>query len=242
LIVSQFGIIIDSQSGSLRMEIKLARIVKNPEVRREELINTALDLFCENGYQNTAVSDIVKKVGVAQGTFYYYFKTKEELINSIIDDYIELVIKIIEPIIADKKMNAAEKIQRALFQEFNLSDKNEESEKAVKLHMIPDLHIHQKLLKTKVLRYSPLFEKIIYQGIEEGFFKTKHPLESIEIILVGFHFLFDPGIIPFNEDDYIRRAKASGDIIGDALTAKEGAFDFFPDFILLNMRRFHDSK
>ena len=44
--------------------------VKDPETRRSELINAAEELFLANGYEETAVSDIVRKIGVAQGTFY----------------------------------------------------------------------------------------------------------------------------------------------------------------------------
>jgi AcrR family transcriptional regulator len=52
----------------------IMRVTKDPEIRRKELMDAAEKLFLEHGYEETAVSDIVKKTGVAQGTFYYYFK------------------------------------------------------------------------------------------------------------------------------------------------------------------------
>ncbi len=58
---------------------------KDPEVRRQELIVAAYELFREKGFEQVSVSDIVKKVGLAQGTFYYHFKTKNELLDAVVD-------------------------------------------------------------------------------------------------------------------------------------------------------------
>ena len=61
------------------------RVTKDPEERKQELIDAAERLFMERGYEATAVSDIVQEVGVAQGTFYYYFPSKEEILEAIIE-------------------------------------------------------------------------------------------------------------------------------------------------------------
>ncbi|EGO65497.1 TetR/AcrR family transcriptional regulator [Acetonema longum] len=52
-------------------------------------MDTALELFLSQGYQQTLISDIVKKVGVAQGTFYYYFASKEAVLEAIIAHHIK---------------------------------------------------------------------------------------------------------------------------------------------------------
>lgn len=59
------------------------RIRKDPEIRRTELIDAALALFGSAGYEKTMIVDIVKKAGVAKGTFYYYFPTKEAVLTAI---------------------------------------------------------------------------------------------------------------------------------------------------------------
>ena len=86
------------------------RITKKPEERRQELIQIAEQQFIQNGYEKTAVSDIVKKAKVAQGTFYYYFKTKEEILDSIIDKYIKLTVEGYEKIANEKGPNSIEKL------------------------------------------------------------------------------------------------------------------------------------
>lgn len=70
--------------------IKL-RITKEPEVRKKEIMNAAKELFIEKGYEKTSVSDIVKKVDVAKGLFYYYFPKKETLLQEIGDEFADEV-------------------------------------------------------------------------------------------------------------------------------------------------------
>ncbi|MFC5269157.1 TetR/AcrR family transcriptional regulator [Adhaeribacter terreus] len=51
--------------------------------KRDSIIAAALKLFCENGFQNTSTANISKEAGVATGTLFLYFKSKDELINAL---------------------------------------------------------------------------------------------------------------------------------------------------------------
>lgn len=57
---------------------------ENKEIKRQLLFNTAYELFLHEGFNNTTISDIVKKAGVAKGTFYLYYKDKFDLRERII--------------------------------------------------------------------------------------------------------------------------------------------------------------
>lgn len=63
------------------------RITKEPEERRQELLDTAIQIFCEKGYEKTSISDIAKAAGVAQGLCYRYFPSKEALFDCAIGQY-----------------------------------------------------------------------------------------------------------------------------------------------------------
>ena len=65
----------------------MARITKLPEERRKEIIDTAIKLFYEKGYEKTTISDIAKEINVAQGLCYRYFPSKEALFDCAIDQY-----------------------------------------------------------------------------------------------------------------------------------------------------------
>ncbi|SFM08673.1 transcriptional regulator, TetR family [Paenibacillus sp. 1_12] len=64
--------------------------------RKQELMSLALELFARKGYHNTKVSDVVKSAGVSQGTFYWYFESKEKLAIQLIEDGKEKLHQVIE--------------------------------------------------------------------------------------------------------------------------------------------------
>ena len=69
------------------------RVTKEPEVRKQEILDTALKLFGENGYEKTSITDIAKAIGVAQGLCYRYFPSKEALFDSAIEEYADVLVE-----------------------------------------------------------------------------------------------------------------------------------------------------
>ena len=76
--------------------------VKAPVERREELLAAARRAFAERGIQGTTVSDVTEAAGVAKGTFYLYFDSKDALLGAVkqrfVDDLIAEVGRFIEPV------------------------------------------------------------------------------------------------------------------------------------------------
>ena len=69
------------------------RITKEPEVRRQEILDTALRLFGEQGYEKTSIADIARAIGVAQGLCYRYFPSKETLFDSAVEQYADQLVE-----------------------------------------------------------------------------------------------------------------------------------------------------
>ena len=60
------------------------KTIKDGEERKKEILMIARKLFVEKGYDQTSINDILKIIEIAKGTFYYYFTSKEELLEEII--------------------------------------------------------------------------------------------------------------------------------------------------------------
>lgn len=58
-----------------------------PDTRREQLLHAATWVFARQGYRNAAITDIVRRAGVARGTFYLYFDSKEQVFLSIVEAF-----------------------------------------------------------------------------------------------------------------------------------------------------------
>ncbi|WP_158542618.1 TetR/AcrR family transcriptional regulator [Lujinxingia litoralis] len=83
--------------------------------RRDELKQAAIEIFHEHGYHAARVSQIVKKVGVAQGTFYLYFEGKQQLFAEIISDFLERVVTTVaswEPGAIDSREDLRDELTR----------------------------------------------------------------------------------------------------------------------------------
>jgi AcrR family transcriptional regulator len=161
----------------------MARITKDPAERANEIIAVAEELFLSKGFTATAVSDIVGKIGVAQGLFYYYFKSKEEVLDAIVERYAELMLKTTEVIAQDNAINAAVKIQRIFTAMLDLS---KEKEKLVDyVHQQSYEEMHRKLTVKMTEKLIPIFAVLFRQGMAEGLFTMKDPDVTAEILLPG---------------------------------------------------------
>ena len=204
----------------------MARIVKDPETRRTEIIDIAEELFLKNGYNETAVSDIVKKVGVSQGTFYYYFKSKEDILNAIIDRYIDDIKVGVEAIAAKDDLNAIEKIL-AFFSFLNNMDQGKE--KLIDyFHEDQNVHLHAKFEKNVPSNIIPPFRQMIEEGVQEDLFDTKYP-EMAALSIIGTTFAISHWM--YDTEDRVGSTKkimaAIFDLIERILGADSGTFTEF---------------
>ncbi len=201
----------------------MTRIVKKAEERRLEIIETARQLFQKNEYEKTTIQDVMDELGIAKGTIYHYFQSKEELLEAVIEKMVNDNVERMQNQLSEMKGNALENMQ-ALIAAGNMADENEAI--LEHLHQPGNIGMHTRLLAAALIRQAPLFDQVIRQGCEEGTFQTDHPLECAEFILAGVQFLTDMGIYPWSEEALLRRAQALPGLIEAQLKAPPGSFQF----------------
>ena len=202
----------------------MARITKAPEERRQEIVETAERLFHEVGYGNCSVERIIREIGVAKGTFYYYFKSKEEILGAIVERTIGDIEKTAQAIADAPDRDALAKMA-LLLSGIRVSD-GDGREVTEILHLPENRELHEATNVATVLRLAPVFARIVEQGNREGVFTAPRPLETMQIILTGAHFLLDGGLFDFTDDEKRARLAATRDILERSLGAAPGAFDF----------------
>ena len=60
------------------------RTIKEAEVRKNEILDVAEKLFAVKGFDGTSTNEILEKTGIARGTLYYHFKSKEDILDGVI--------------------------------------------------------------------------------------------------------------------------------------------------------------
>lgn len=156
----------------------ISRITKDPEVRQAELMDAAEELFITAGYQQTTVSMIVKKVGVAQGTFYYHFASKEIILEAIFARYIRNMIFEVQS--AYTEQNAVLDKLQLFFQLFYKLCYYDESGMIAKiLYKEEQGQLINKLWRQTLIATTPILRCILEQGNREGITKVSHMEETL---------------------------------------------------------------
>ena len=189
----------------------MTRITKKPEERRAELIDTAEELFLTVGYNLTTVSDIVKKMNIAQGTFYYYFKSKEDILIAIFNKHLQQSMEMIGNVLDRSDLNSIEKYNEIIEIQFEIIKSNKNM--SIQVHSEENTGIHQRIIINTINAYIPIYESLINQGIKEEIMNTKYPYEVSEFLLLITNFLFDPGLFEFTEEAYINKLDALNEMI-----------------------------
>ena len=164
----------------------MPRISKEFNVRRQEFLDAAQQLFFEYGYEQTSVNMILKKMGVAKGTFYHYFDSKEDLLNAITDRMVRQALDHLRPIVEDQQLGAIEKLNGYFAGSVDFKMMNKELIKSWLRVMYRDENIilRHKVQAANIKIIVPELSKIITQGMQEGVFNVAHPVQTAEMILM----------------------------------------------------------
>ena len=176
------------------------RDVKEPEMRRAEIINAAMLLFMEKGYLNTTTQDIVDKVNISRGLLYYHFKNKEDILYCLVEQYSDKLLRRIHLIAYDEEKNAIEKT----------------------VDLEENRYMIDKLSHKLIEKLTIYFERIINQGISEKVFSVKYPVETAEFLMTAYVFVSNNIKIRYSEkepaNDYLNAFKI---MLEQSLNAKK---------------------
>lgn len=149
------------------------------------ILDAALQLFTEKGYEGTSINDIIKKVGVTKGAFYYYFSSKEEVLNVLSERQADLLIEISRKTAANEKLSAIEKLnciasEAQRFRAANMAQRL----MALKAYQNElNIVLGIKIVEKTIQKGSPIIQSIIEQGIRESIFNTSYPKEAAELYI-----------------------------------------------------------
>jgi AcrR family transcriptional regulator len=201
------------------------KTVKEGEIRRREILNVARELFVTKGYDQTSVNDILKIVDIAKGTFYYYFASKEEVLEAIILDIVEEGARRAERIVKDQSIPLLNRIMMAIMAqapEFEGSDEIKEE-----LHKVENAKLERLYLKAMLKRMTPVLQEPVLECMKEGIAHLEYPTECIETILLLGHMMFDCDTFEWKMEEYPQKIQAFLCHAERMLGTKEGELSGF---------------
>lgn len=155
------------------------RIAKEGSIRKNEILDITLTLFYEKGYERTTIEDILNKTGISKGTFYYYFETKEEVLNVLAWREAEKRLELTRKVAEDENLSAIDKINKIVSEAQKLNFTEIENRTKI-FKMVEDygnLQFKQRLIENSIQLGAPLIQSMLEQGIAENTMKIDYPEE-----------------------------------------------------------------
>jgi AcrR family transcriptional regulator len=163
----------------------VARIIKQPAVRRAELIAVAQALFFERGYEKTSVEEIISRAGLSKGAFYYYFPSKEAVLEALAEQMAQESAAQALTIVADPTLNGYERLD--LFLKHNRRLKVERAPEALALFEAlfrpENIALYHQVFMRMSRVLAPVVAQILQHGMDDGSFLPGDAQVMAEILL-----------------------------------------------------------
>ena len=140
---------------------------------KRKIFETSMKLFAEKGYEATSIEEITATVGVAKGTLYYHFSSKEEIFNFLIEEGMKLLQNSID-IKTAKYTNYIDKIKAIVLIQIKIVVKYEDLIKILLSQFWGNEARNQKCQK-HILEYVNKIENIVKEGMKAKQIKQGNP-------------------------------------------------------------------
>ena len=165
--------------------------------KREIILDAMQELMNGSSAQAISVSDIAQKAGIGKGSIYYYFSSKNDIIEAVIERSYSRAIEKARALAASGGMNAFQKLE--IIFHACLATFNEMQQSAL---------IHQRFIRILISRLKPILADIIRQGIGEGSICCDYPEETAQIVLIVLTVTLDNHLAPSSEAEIRRLLEA----------------------------------
>lgn len=165
------------------------RIVKDAAARRSEILDAAEKLFGTKGYDATSTGDILRELGIARGTLYYHFKSKEDILDAMIDRLTQALAARAAEVLDRKDIPV---LQRLTLMMQSLQVNNALGHEIMsQVHKPQNALMHQKMQERMLTAVVPLVTSLLQEAREEGLCHTRYPEEVTEMTLLYASTVFD---------------------------------------------------
>lgn len=197
------------------------------ENKTEIILNSAQELMCSmtNPDKDITVDMIAKNAGIGKGSIYYYFKSKDEIMDAVIERCYSVAIR---EYFNNMEMSAGalEKI-KMLFRSILREEFRDRSKNVLMLlHLQDDIIIHCKMKMTAIKTVSPILTRLLEEGCSSGSIQTEAPAESAEMIVAMLTFLLDNSFFPTDNESMYRKLRLYAQVLETCLKTEKGSFDF----------------
>lgn len=157
----------------------------NKHERRAQLVAAATEAFARQGVAATSVADIVRAAGVAQGTFYLYFTSKDDVILAVVAGVAETMLTSLQGRLDTAEMPAKDRLRAFGRLLADLARDGELSDVTDFIHRAENRTLHDRFAEHLLPRLLPLMEQLVADGVTDGSFRVADPRAAAWFVLGG---------------------------------------------------------
>jgi len=139
--------------------------------KRERILAAAVRVFAKSGFFDARVSDVAKAAGVADGTIYLYFTSKEQLLVSLFEDRVDKLLSFMQTDLA-KAGNAKEKLRRVIELQLGLLEGERDLAEVITVIVRQSSKLLKEYATPKFSAYLDAIARIVAEGQAAGDFRT----------------------------------------------------------------------
>jgi TetR/AcrR family transcriptional regulator, fatty acid metabolism regulator protein len=150
----------------------------------QQIIDAAIRVFARTGYYNSRVSDIAREAGIASGTIYLYFKTKDEILVTLFRDKMAEWVDVVRGEIAAEP-DPVVKLRRLIALHFSVLESNPDLAEVVQVELRQGHKFFRGASAHEVSAYFALIGSVLEAGIASGQFRREVPVKLATKMLFG---------------------------------------------------------
>ena len=181
------------------------RVVKEANIRKCEILDVAERLFGTKGFDGTSTTDILNEIGIARGTLYYHFKSKEDILDALIERMTGSLVAKASEIAGKKDVPVLQRLTQMMLA-LNVNGKLGQ-EIMEQVHKPQNALMHQKMQQRLLAGVRPVIAALIEEGITQGICRTDYPAEVAEMTLLYSNTVFDD-LAPLSVEERQRKIAA----------------------------------
>jgi len=157
--------------------------MRDPE-KPQQIIEAAVRVFARRGYYNSRVSDIAREAGIAAGTIYLYFKTKDDILVTLFRDKMAEFVDALRKAIANEP-DAASKVRRLVWLHFSRLEEDPELAEVLQVELRQGQKFFRGASGQEIGAYFALIASVLEEGVSEGRFRSGVSVKVATKMLFG---------------------------------------------------------
>lgn len=176
---------------------------KYPEETIQKILDAALKLFLEKGYEQTTVLDIVDNMGgLTRGAFYHHFKSKEEVLDAL-GNKLFSESDMYEKLKQEKNLTGLERLKRIML--ISTEDSQLRRLGVMSIQALKSPTFIMRVIESNRDMLAPLLQEFIEDGIEDGSIQSTNPKLLAELLTFLANFWTIPTIYPAGMEETIQK-------------------------------------